>query len=490
MDQKYPVTISMASHPPRRVGMLKRVNELLPQCDRLRLYLNNYPDDILSELPVNFKLEIIFAGPGRKHRDMGSQGKFFGVGCGSDGKPDDSYWLTCDDDIFYPPDYVQYMIEGCQKYQNKCIVTIHGGIYSGLNIGRLNHLPVRESRVIHRYDRSRSEDMPVHTAGCGIFCCHPKSIGLDDSCITGELHSGDDEDMAVWAQKNEVPIIRLAGKHGWVMPDDNVHCIQPLYGNTMSVCLADEKIRKWANWHYPKLPDVNTKKEVKMFDIALTPEKKKICNSILHSDSLTAFIVDALLTRKPMSVIRMSDGERALMDLATGGQPTHFLQDPDWLKKYGLADADLHCVGRKLIEAGKGATYLANTISGIYLENFNCFKWFPEREQLVSSFFTYEMAAAGRVRSIMNACGGVLVLHHAAERIAPLIQHKYGAIARGYQLTSWKDQSWITKEVQTCAHNLVLVSGGASGKPFCVNLAKETGKVVLDVGAGLTDAWL
>lgn len=487
---QYPVTISMASHPPRRAGMLKRVTELLPQCDRLRLYLNNYSDDILSELPVSPKLDVILAGNGRKHKDMGSQGKFYGVGCDRNGVPDDSYWLTCDDDIFYPGDYVQYMVDGCVKYGNKCIVTIHGGIYMDINNGMLNSLPVRDMRVLHRYDRARSEDMPVHTAGCGIFCCHPKTIGLDDSCITGELHSGDDEDIAVWSQKMEVPIIRLAGRHGWVLADDSTHGIQPLYGNTMSVCLADEKIRKWKNWHYPKMPLFAMKKEEKMFNIALTQEQKDICNKMLSTDALTAFIVDALITRKPVSVIRMSDGERALMALSEGESPEYFLLDQTWLKRYGLADADLSCVGRRLIQAGREATYLANTISGIYLRNFDCFKWFPERKQIVSSFFAYEMAAAGRVRSILEACGGVIVLHHDAERLAPLLAHKYRVEARGYRLASWKDQSWIAKEVRTCPHNLVLVSGGASGKPFCVDLAKDTGKVVLDVGAGLGDSWL
>ena len=380
------------------------------------------------------------------------------------------------------------MVEGCAKYEDRCIVTIHGGVFHDLHDGAFGSQPVRDTRVLHVYSRQRDRDMPVHTCGMGITCMRPSVIGLDDSVITGVLGSGDDGDVAVWAQKNEVPIIRLEGRHGWVLPDETMHTVQPLYANTMSVCLEGEKIKAWKKWHYPSLQPTKVKREDSpMFNARLTAEQKDLCHKMLNSDALAALLVDALLSGTPTSVVRMSDGERALMQLSETGETVDFLQDQEWLKKYGLYGADLACVGRRLIQANREATFVASTISGLYLSAFNCFKWSAERKHLISSFYAYELVNSGRIQSIMDVSGGVLVLHRRGPELAQMIYHKYRADARGFVLDSWKDHASLLKEVKQCPHKLVLVSGGASGKPFCVDIARETGKTVLDVGEALAD---
>jgi hypothetical protein len=70
-----------------------------------------------------------------------------------------------------------------------------------------------------------------------------------------------------------------------------------------------------------------------------------------------------------------------------------------------------------------------------------------------------------------------------------MLYHKYHADARGFVLDSWKDHTNLIREVKQLPHKLVLVAGGASGKAFIVDLARETGKVVLDTGEATTDKW-
>ena len=85
--------------------------------------------------------------------------------------------------------------------------------------------------------------------------------------------------------------------------------------------------------------------------------------------------------------------------------------------------------------------------------------------------------------------GGVIVLHRRGPELAQMLYHKYHADARGFVLDSWKDHTNLIREVKQLPHKLVLVAGGASGKAFIVDLARETGKVVLDTGEATTDKW-
>lgn len=56
-------------------------------------------------------------------------------------------------------------------------------------------------------------------------------------------------------------------------------------------------------------------------------------------------------------------------------------------------------------------------------------------------------------------------------------------------LSSWKDHAVLMEAVRKSQATTVLLSGGASGKPFAVRLAQHTGKVIVDAGEGLTSVW-
>lgn len=55
-------------------------------------------------------------------------GKYFGLALN---QYEPVYYFTLDDDIIYPPNYVQTMIDAIEKYQ--CIVSCHGRILTGTN---------------------------------------------------------------------------------------------------------------------------------------------------------------------------------------------------------------------------------------------------------------------------------------------------------------------------------------------------------------------
>ena len=223
--------------------------------------------------------------------------------------------------------------------------------------------------------------------------------------------------------------------------------------------------------------------------ICLNDSELEFTNKILSSDALAAQIITRIKRKIPTSVIRMADGERAFIAHSKGDEPESFMLDPNWLKRYGVIGADMKAVGRDLVEAGNSADYLACTISGLAWPNFDVYKHFPERQRFIDQFFPYFWEAKNRTGCILRAAD-VLVLHREHAKFVPMLSKKYGATITGLGLDSWKDHEKLIDRVKSSNAGTVLVSGGPSGKLFCVKLARETGKVVLDIGEAIGRAWV
>ena len=495
--------LAMATFPPRREGLIKVVQKLLPQCDRFYAYLNNYTE-IPAELPVDDKLVCVLAGPGTGNPDLGSQGKFFWCG------KDDGYYLTVDDDIHYPDGYVDYMVHQVERYGRKAIVGLHGGIFRvRMGGGFPPQGFAKDHRTLYPYDRRVPRDMPVHILGAGVMACYPRAIGLSYEACHGPIHSGDDEDIAIWSQKNKIPLVRLQGRDKWLTPDDRVWVKDPLHRRTGYMNAADQKIKSWNTWFVHSLPPAgpdnsslaaavvslpvtlaHRKNGPSFSDIVLNKEDLDYCNRVISSDSFAAIIVDRIKKKIPTSAIRMSDGERAFILHAKGGPLAPFMMDRVWLQRYGLTGADLKKVGMDLMEAGHQADFLALTISGLFFPQFKIHHLFQDRKgPLIDQFFPALWAATDRVGAVLRA-GSVLVLHREHARLVPVLKKKYGLDkVSGMILNSWGDHERLLQQIPEVGADLILVSGGASGKPFCCRGSQTCGGCWLDVGEALTGIW-
>lgn len=239
---KKQIVVAMASFPPRKAGMLLTVAALLPQCDRLCLYLNGY-DRRPKELPKSQKLTVILASPSRSAPDKGSQGKHHWLD-----RYGDAYYLTVDDDILYPADYTEKMVAAIDRYSRKAIVTAHGSLYRLDPSGRIPKKGLdRAHKICRMYSEGISEDIYVHICGNGCAGCCPSEIGMTGAVSTGPLHSGDDGDYAIFAQANSVPIVRMATPAGWLKPNDAVWPIQAQHKDAARLRLQDAKARSWPN---------------------------------------------------------------------------------------------------------------------------------------------------------------------------------------------------------------------------------------------------
>lgn len=139
---------------PKRVETLKlTVESLLPQVNMLFVALNGYdepPDFLLGNIKITHAI---------MDNSFGDAAKFYDV------DHRNGYILTCDDDIIYPEDYAEYMINGVKK---------HGGIVSLL--GKCYPRPTTSYRggysAIYRVLNPVQGDHVVDVGGTGAMCFH------------------------------------------------------------------------------------------------------------------------------------------------------------------------------------------------------------------------------------------------------------------------------------------------------------------------------
>lgn len=146
INKKYAMIASI----PTREKMLERtIKSLYPFVDDIYIALNGYKH--IPECVLDCRVIIL-------DNSMGDAGKFYFA------EKLKGYLFTCDDDLIYPPDYVEYMIKGVEKY--KCACTLHGRNYSRPVIGFQQFFDGYP--CLHDV----KNDIKVDIGGDGVMCWH------------------------------------------------------------------------------------------------------------------------------------------------------------------------------------------------------------------------------------------------------------------------------------------------------------------------------
>jgi hypothetical protein len=150
--------IGIASLPDRVECLRDTVNSLLPQADKIIIGLNKY-----TEVP-NFlnhpKIETYLLD-----NSLGDAAKFYKI---DDCK--DSYYLSCDDDLIYPSNYVELLINKCEQYKSP--VGLHGAI--------IKHpvVSMYSSRAVFHCLGDVLSDTVVDYLGTGVLCFDTTNISI------------------------------------------------------------------------------------------------------------------------------------------------------------------------------------------------------------------------------------------------------------------------------------------------------------------------
>jgi hypothetical protein len=196
------IIASLASIPQREDILKDVVRSLYHQVDEIRIFLNGYsatPNFLQNDIKIITERSQIWG-------DDGDAGKFFWA---SDPTP--GYRLVCDDDIIYPIDYSQKLIQKIREYDNKAIIGLHGIL---LKQPIKNYYGKNERYVTHCRNEV-NDDHTCHMLGTGAIAYHQKSINL--SKYDFQFRNMADIWFGKKAQEQRVPLISMKRPHNWVM---------------------------------------------------------------------------------------------------------------------------------------------------------------------------------------------------------------------------------------------------------------------------------
>jgi len=194
----------MTTFPARRYSFEDAVKSLIPQCDFLNIYLNDY-DEIPSFL-IHPKINAVLSK--NELGNLGDVGKFYFCDTWEEG-----YIFTVDDKFIYPENYTQFMISKAEQYQRKAVISCHG---------RILDIPCETyyygAKEFFGLLGTVEKDRFVHELGTGAMCFH-KDI-LNNVPISLEIFpraNMTDIYFSIFLQEHKIPILVAEHRAGWTI---------------------------------------------------------------------------------------------------------------------------------------------------------------------------------------------------------------------------------------------------------------------------------
>jgi hypothetical protein len=221
--------LGIASIPERSSGLRRVLDRLLPQVDQAHVYLDKYPD-----VPDFLRHPKITVYESHLHGDCGGPGKFLGA------MQHTGYYLTVDDDIDYPKNYVARMQKVVARSNNRSCAGVHGVVL---------HPPVTnyyQDRTTLHFRKRLRVDTPVHILGTGTLCFHTAATQVSSKWL--EHNDLSDITVGLDLEQQGVPRVCVARKAKWLTPLEETRPELTLYGQGMQNPAIATKLVNSAGW--------------------------------------------------------------------------------------------------------------------------------------------------------------------------------------------------------------------------------------------------
>lgn len=203
----------------RKGSLLKTIDSIYNQADIINIALNLY-EETPSEL-IDSKINIF-----HKDNSIGASFKFLRI------LESDGYFFTIDDDLIYPENYSDYMINRFNHYGGKKIVTLHGRKYTGFPITSYYKSPHTKFHCLGDVN----DDVLVNIGGSGVMMFHTNLVKMPINYIKEKNMS--DLCISRYANQNNIEIVCLKHESDYLKYQEQPKntTIYEMYGN-------DEKLR-------------------------------------------------------------------------------------------------------------------------------------------------------------------------------------------------------------------------------------------------------
>lgn len=199
-----PIGCGLASIPGRAAQLRQTVAAVLPSVDQLYVYLNGYP-----AVPAFLRHPKIRVFRSQEHGDRGDAGKFFAAG------QQRGFFLSIDDDIFYPPDYVWTMVNAlraARRAGRRVAVGFHGKLMRP-QVARFYH---DHTRQFH-FTAALAEPRAVHVLGTCTVAFHTDDLPITIDDFAGPTNMADIY-FAIACQRHDVGCVALPRPAGYLRP--------------------------------------------------------------------------------------------------------------------------------------------------------------------------------------------------------------------------------------------------------------------------------
>ena len=197
-----PVFLGVASIPERKGLLEKTLESIIDQVDHIFVHLNHY-----RTVPAFLHNPKISITRSQKIGDLRDTGKFFSL----DRVPSNSIFFSIDDDIIYPPDYVEKMCETLANSDYQCVVGVHGVVYPRKTTSFFD-------RISFHFMRELPCDLPVSLLGTGTIA-FPVSL-LRPDMNHFPTHGMADIHFAKLAKLKGIPLIARSRQDNWLFDDE------------------------------------------------------------------------------------------------------------------------------------------------------------------------------------------------------------------------------------------------------------------------------
>jgi spore maturation protein CgeB len=198
------VVLSLCSIPERQALLQRTLASLAPQVDEVHLYLDRY--DVIPAFvhSCHAKVTVVLSKDAPALRDNGKFLPLLSL-------KTDAYYFTADDDIEYPPDYVNALLLKIEHYGRQAVVGLHGVLIPDQPVGYFSGF-----RRVLMFKNALEKDALVNNLGTGTVAFHTSTLrGLDYRRFT---HAGMvDLYLAGFCKQMDIPMVAIARPDNWLV---------------------------------------------------------------------------------------------------------------------------------------------------------------------------------------------------------------------------------------------------------------------------------
>ena len=201
-DNNY-ISVCIASFPPREEKLKKVIMDLRNKVDFIYVYLNDYKE--IPKFLDHPRIQVVLSS--NAIGDLRDNGKMYFMDIIPNG-----YCFTIDDDINYPTNYIEKMIQKIELYERKAIIGIHGTIFAN------PYESYFKNRTVYHFNSQLKKDVLVNQLGTGTIGFHTSLIRphLEDFLDVGMA----DVFIAMIAKNKDIPLVCIERNNKWLSSMD------------------------------------------------------------------------------------------------------------------------------------------------------------------------------------------------------------------------------------------------------------------------------